>query len=447
MFRQDTHRRGGERKLCPPKNRISDSARLDQELNALGIKRSARNAIRSWIEVNPIHRDWTVKQLAEGGLCDRSQISRAIASLISLGLAVLKMPGCRGDQPKAAVYLFTEKLFLLRHCANRPSPYMYSSIPKKVTNKHKHETKQTLLDAVPDSWKPFWEKLLSRVKQLPGPTDINPRSLAVHIQACPLSPEDAFRVLDAAAAMAPTITDLRDPKAWILSCLCNAKFAHQAIRESQYVPPPKSLLANHVDVIQALTEEGLDLPGATIVTKELGAKIDHALLPFVLEAAKATLSARQRKYPVLNPKGMLVHLLRHLDVGILTQAKKLQVATTEHKKRLVGSGIAELLEKIPRSFRALPGADRALESWFISRKRLAGSHPDSPGYLDRYDEAQRAKSALAAIAKGLLSEKDQEALNKAIRTQFMGFKGDLDSPIVRRVMDGEVLRMVGLEID
>ena len=452
MFPAVAPRRGGQRKLCRTKKRSTSPATLDQELKTLGIKRSARDAIRTWVEVNPIHRDWTHEQLAEVGLCHRSQISRAVPQLISLGLVDLKAEGCRGDQPKAALFTFTEALYLLRHCAKRSSPLGYSPIPKNSNKtQHSHNPKVGSFDAMPDCWKPFWDELVAKVSALPGTLDVNQRSLLVRIQACPLTPEDAFKVLDTAGEMIPTMTHLRDPRAWALSCLTHPKFTEQALRPKVTLPVPEPLSPEQTATVQVLEQEGLDVAGATTVAQALEGKAGHDLLPFVIEAAKTTLNLRLHNQKVRNEKGLLVHLLRQLDPGMLDQAKRLRSAADSRREVLRGSGSSDLWEKVSPRFQALPGADRVLETWLLARKRLTGVNPEAAGFLDLYDEAQRARTAVAKLAKTLLVDQEQAGLVQDIQRRIADSKVELTSPVGQRAfnfhLDRAALRLAGLDLE
>ena len=444
--------RGGQRKPCRAKKRSPRPASLDQELKARGIKRSARGAIRTWVDLNPIHRDWTHEQLAEAGLCHRSQICRAIPQLLTLGLVTLKSEGCRGDQPKAAVFTFTEALYLLRHCAKRPSPFEYSPIPKESNNtQHTHHPKEGLADALPDSWRPFWDDLVAKVRDLPGTGALNLRSLILRIRACPLSPQEAFQVLDAAMEMAPSLTHLRDSRAWVLSCLTHPNFTKKALAPKAPAPVPEPATAEQVATIHALEQEGLDQAGAITVAQALDGKVESDLLPFVLEAAQATLAVRTRRHSVNSEKGLLVHLLRQLDTGLLDQAKRLRSVAIERRKMLRGTGSTDLWDKVSPQFRALPAADRTLEAWLLARKNLEGVHPDAPGFLDLHGVAQQSKAAVARLARTVLDERVQAQLLDEVGARLADARLEPGSVIGQRVfnfhLNREVLRLAGLDLE
>ena len=450
---------GGKRKVCARKRtKRTPKPSFDLDLKTMGIRPAARNCIQSWISCNAIHRDWTQDQLAAERNCHRTQISRALPTLIEHGMVVLKQAGCLGDDPKAATYLFTEDIYLLaaRHCAKRTSPLGFSLFQgTSNTTRHRYKQAEKPKPVVPDAWRDSWDHLLEVVQAIPSPSQLNPSSLMTLVEHTPFPPEKAIGFVEAAGKLAVTQPNVRDARMWALATLKNPEFAERFIPCPVPIPPEQPASApgeeavppvkDDLDALQdELVAAGMGTGGAVAGIEGLRqAGIDlslaqHYAAEAMTQTAKAVNCGRIDKEGWW---GLMVKFLRTPDPILLGRARKAK-AKRDRLEAAYGiktSATRESLAKMAPRFQVFPGAREAFVEWQYTVAQAPAA--DSPGFLDHFDLERKAFRKVIGLGEAFLGQRAL-GLKTEVEARLRAANMKPDSLVWRRGMDHHFSRAI-----
>jgi hypothetical protein len=204
-------------------------------------------AMRSWMGLNTLEKDWTPDQLAYQGLCSPSTFSRARKILLSLNLivqvseAVFDAAEKRNNQ--AALYRFTEKAYRLvsprgHRLAKRTSPEVFElPISRSQPHVQPHHKDHPRVDVATKEPLQEDQKRLLEALQAPEGPKLNPGGSKT--AAAAVTPQEARRLVEAGRGFLEQLFEeirpqaTKSPQALLVARLKSPSFRRDILASAQ----------------------------------------------------------------------------------------------------------------------------------------------------------------------------------------------------------------------
>lgn len=244
---------GADKKIAPVRaarkrpRRQPRPATAEARLRDLGFTPKMAYAMRSWMGLNTLEKDWTPEQLAYQGLCSPSTFSRARKNLLEAGLifeaSSAIFDAVNSENNRAALYRFTEKAYRLvsprgHRLAKRTSPEAFVvPISRSQSHVQPHHKDHPGVDVVAKEPLQEDQKRLQEALLAPEGPNLNPGGAKT--AAAAMTPHEASRLVEAGRGFLELLFEeirpqaTKSPQALLVARLKSPSFRRDILASAQ----------------------------------------------------------------------------------------------------------------------------------------------------------------------------------------------------------------------